>query len=126
MAEEGVIRLLLRDESLYPLCDGLAAEEFSSPLLGKIYGALLSCQGEGRCPGINMLAASLTAEEMDHLSGILQKPEDKSRSRQALADYIGIIKDACQARRGDSQVDPLLAAQEKYKTKKGYGGKQHE
>ena len=126
MAEEGVIRLLLRDESLYPLCGGLAAEEFSSPLLGKIYGALLSCQREGRCPGINMLAASLTAEEMDHLSGILQKPEDKSRSRQALADYIGIIKDACQARRGDSQVDPLLAAQEKYKTKKGYGGKQHE
>ena len=123
-AEEGVIRLLLRDESLYPLCGGLAEEEFSSPLLGKIYGALLSCQREGRCPGINALAALLAPEEMDHLTGILQMPEDKARSRQALADYIAVIKDAFAARRGEGQEDPLLAAQEKYKTKKGYGGKQ--
>ena len=38
MAEEGVIRLLFLDGSLADRCGDLAPEDFSSPLLGKIYG----------------------------------------------------------------------------------------
>ena len=41
-----------------------------------------------------------------------------------VADYIRIIQDSCRARSGAQECDPLLAAQEKYKAKKGYGGKQ--
>jgi len=124
LAEEGVIRLLLRDESLYDSCTGLSAEEFSSPLLGKIYGALTERRAQGRSLTIAALSAELTPEEMSHLTGVLQKPESLSRAAEALKDYIRIIQDACQRRSGEAEADPLLAAQRKSRMKKGYGGKQ--
>ena len=124
MAEEGVIRLLTRDDSLFALCPQLRPEEFSSPLLGKIYSILLRCRQEGLQPGPGILSQELEQEEMNHLTGLLQKPESMANSHQALADYIAIIQDSCRARSGARESDPLLAAQEKYKAKKGYGGKQ--
>ena len=51
-----------------------------------------------------------------------QKPEATASAQRALADYIRIIREEAQKR--NAQGDPLLAAQEKYKEKKGYGGKQ--
>ncbi|MCI9587744.1 MAG: DNA primase [Oscillospiraceae bacterium] len=124
LAEEGVIRLLLRDESLFPHCASLTVEEFSSPLLGKIYGALSERHSGGLPLTIAALSALLTAEEMNHLSALLQKPESLSRAEEALKDYIRIIQDACLRRSGTQETDPLLAAQEKNRKKKGYGGKQ--
>ena len=124
MAEEGVLRLLTRDDSLFALCPQLKPEEFSSPLLGKIYSILLRCHREGGQPNPALLSQELEREEMDHFTGLLQKPESMANSRQALADYIAIIQDSCRARSGAQTCDPLLAAQEKYKAKKGYGGKQ--
>ena len=50
MAEEGVIRLLFLDGSLADRCGDLAPEDFSSPLLGKIYGEQLQAAREGRTP----------------------------------------------------------------------------
>ncbi|MCF0120887.1 MAG: DNA primase, partial [Oscillospiraceae bacterium] len=41
-AEEGVIRLLIVDQSLFDELDGLKPEEFSSPFLAKIYSSLLN------------------------------------------------------------------------------------
>ena len=41
-AEEGILRLLMLDGSLAKAADGLTPEQFSSPVLGKIYGVLLS------------------------------------------------------------------------------------
>lgn len=124
LAEEGVIRLLLRDESLFPHCASLTVEEFSSSLLGKIYGALSERHSGGLPLTIAALSALLTAEEMNHLSALLQKPESLSRAEEALKDYIRIIQDACLRRSGTQETDPLLAAQEKNRKKKGYGGKQ--
>ena len=65
------------------------------------------------------MAGELTPEEMSHLTGILQKPEALKSSAQALRDYIGVVHDEYTKRNRASQVDPLLAAQEKYKEKKG-------
>ena len=48
MAEEGVIRLLMQDDSLFPDQPPLREDEFSSPLLGRIYGELWRCRGRGR------------------------------------------------------------------------------
>ena len=124
LAEEGVIRLILRDESLLAGCGSLRSEEFSSPLLGKIYDALLDQHRAGRTPAVSALASLLEPEEMSHLTGFLQKPESIANAAQALADYITTIQDACHRRSGNTETDPLLAAQEKFKTKKGYGGKQ--
>ena len=125
MAEEGVIRLLLLDSSLSSSCGTLRAEEFSSPVLGKIYGALLACCKEGRPVQISSLSGILDGEEMNHLTGILQRPESLSNAAQALGDYIAVIQDAYHKRQGAGGQDPLLAARDKFKNKKGYGGKQN-
>ena len=67
------------------------------------------------------MAAVLTAEEMNHLTSLLQKPESTANAPQALADYIRIIKEEYTKR--TVGFDPLAAARDTYKDKKGYGGK---
>ena len=118
MAEEGVIRLLSQDESLFPDETPVRTEEFSSPLLGRIYGELWQRRGH---VSMAAMAAVLTAEEMNHLTSLLQKPESTANAPQALADYIRIIKEEYTKR--TAGFDPLAAARDTYKDKKGYGGK---
>ena len=118
LAEEGVIRLLMQDESLFPPEMPVRPEEFSSPLLGRIYGELWQRRGHA---SMAALAAVLTPEEMNHLTVLLQKPESAANAPQALADYIRIIREEHTKRTGGT--DPLAAAMETYKDKKGYGGK---
>ena len=118
MAEEGVIRLLLQDDSLFPEQMPVLPEDFSSPALAHIYDEMWKRRGRG---GVASLAAVLGPEEMDHLTVILQKPESAANAPQALADYIRIIQEEYNKRAGD--LDPLAAACKTYKDKKGYGGK---
>ena len=119
MAEEGVIRLFLLDESIFPATSPLCADDFSSPLLGKIYTALW--QQRGSLHPMAGLAGLLSAEEMNHLTDLSQKPESTANAPQALSDYIRVIIQEKQ-KRALSGVDPLASAQEKYKDKKSYGG----
>ena len=121
MAEEGVIRLLMQDDSLFPDQPPLREDEFSSLLLGRIYGELWRCRGSGS--SMAALSASLTPEEMSHLTTLLQKPESTANAPQALADYIRIIREEGVKRSGRSAMDALAAARDTYKDKKGYGGK---
>ena len=121
MAEEGVIRLLMQDDSLFPDQPPLREDEFSSPLLGRIYGELWRCRGRGS--SMAALSASQTPEEMSHLTTLLQKPESTANAPQALADYIRIIREEGVKRSGRSAMDALAAARDTYKDKKGYGGK---
>ena len=121
MAEEGVIRLLMQDDSLFPDQPPLREDEFSSPLLGRIYGELWRCRGSGS--SMAALSASLTPEELSHLTTLLQKPESTANAPQALADYIRIIREEGVKRSGRSAMDALAAARDTYKDKKGYGGK---
>ena len=121
MAEEGVIRLLMQDDSLFPDQPPLREDEVSSPLLGRIYGELWRCRGSGS--SMAALSASLTPEEMSHLTTLLQKPESTANAPQALADYIRIIREEGVKRSGRSAMDALAAARDTYKDKKGYGGK---
>ena len=125
MAEEGVLRLLTRDDSLFDACSQLRSEEFSSPLLGKIYQILWDDHQKGLPLQLNALSGVLEPEEMSHLTNLLQKPESIANRHQALEDYIGVIHSSWRKRTG-AGGDPLLAAQEKSQIKKGYGGKQHE
>ena len=120
MAEEGVIRLLMQDDGIFPAEPLLREEEFSSPLLGRIYSQLWRCRGGS---SLAALSAVLTQEEMSHLTALLQKPESAANARQALADYIRIIREEYAKRSGRSAMDALAAARDTYKDKKGYGGK---
>ena len=124
MAEEGVVCLLLLDGALADKCRDLPAEAFSSPFLGKLFALLAEAWSEGRTMTAASLSAHCTPEEMSHLSAILQRPESLANAERALEDYIQVILCSAEKRQGERPGDPLLAAVEKYKQKKGNGGKQ--
>ena len=126
MAEEGVVRLLFLDGALAEQCRDLPAEDFSSPLLARIYTQQLAAHGEGRTLTTAALAGELSPEEMGHLADILQEPAALANAGRAMGDYIRVIKDCALKRRGAGEIDPLLAAKDKFKEKRGYGGKQHD
>ena len=123
MAEEGIVRLLFQDGSLARRCRDLSPEDFSSPLLSSVYQALLEAADQGRSLAITALEEQLSPAEMGHMTTLLQKPESLANADQSLPDYIRIIQESAARRRGDIPADPLLAARDKFKEKKGYGGK---
>lgn len=63
---------------------------------------------------------------MSHLTGVVQKPESPAGGERALADYCRVIREEAQKRTAGAGTDPLAAAAEKYKNKKGYGGKHND
>ncbi|MBQ0038389.1 MAG: DNA primase [Clostridiales bacterium] len=126
MAEEGIIRLLMLDDSLFPTEPPLTESQFSSPMLGKIFTLLWRNRQMSAQSRLAALGAELKSEEMSHLTTILQKPESLSNALQALQDYLNVIRQEYDKRSQTDGVDPLVAAMDKYKGKKGYGGKQHE
>lgn len=121
-AEEGVLRLLLLEGALFQETAGLKPEQFSAPALAKIYGLLLRRHREGRSTQLAALAGELSPEEMNHLVSVMDQPESLAHSQQALRDYIEIIETEALKWSGTDQMDPLLAAREKFREKKGYGG----
>lgn len=124
-AEEGVIRLLLLDPTLLAETGTLSPDQFSSPLLAKLFVLLQQRHAQGLSLQLGALSGTLTPEEMSHITGILELPESPSNRSQALRDYIEIIETEA-AKRGGSDLDPLLAAREKFREKKSYGGQPHE
>ncbi|BAK98989.1 DNA primase [Oscillibacter valericigenes Sjm18-20] len=126
MAEEGILRLLLLDDSLFPEEPPLREDEFSSPLLGKVFTLLWRQKEQRSAPKLTSLAGELSREEMSHVTNLCQKPESVANGRQALADYIAVIRHEAEKRAGAGAVDPLLVVTEKFKDqKKSNGGKQH-
>ncbi len=123
-AEEGVLRLLMLDEGLFAHLGGLTAEDFSSPFLGQVYDLLRRRKAEGKPIEADLLAGQLTPEQVNRLAVILNQPESLSHGEAAMADYIATIETERAKRRED--MDPLLAARQKYLEKKSYGGTPHE
>lgn len=112
-AEEGVLRLLLLDETLFPEQSPLEREDFSSPILGKVYALLWQRRLEGHSLSLASLSGDLSPDEMNHITFICQKPESAENRTQALRDYISVIREESAKR--SAETDPLLAAIQKYK-----------
>ena len=122
-AEEGVLRLMLLEPALFREAGTLTPEQFSVPVLGRVYAMLRERFEQGRSTQFSALAGELTPEETSFLSGILEKPESLAHSQQALRDYIAVIQTEALKRTGESEnADPLLAARDKFREKKAYGG----
>ena len=119
MAEEGLLRLLCRDESLFDRVR-LLPEQFSSSLLGRAFEAFCSQYQEGRPVSVASLGDAFTPEETAHLSHVLQKSEDLV-SDAALQDYIGVIT-AEYDKSQRSGRDRLMSILERKKNKSGFGG----
>ncbi len=120
-----MLRLLVKDASVFSDAPPLTEEQFSSPLLGRAFTQLWNQRQAGREPSVPLLAETFSQEEISHLIDVTERPESLANAAQALADYIRIIQSEWAKRSGGDDVDPLLAATEKYKDKKGIGGKQH-
>ena len=116
-AEEGVIRLILLDQSLMEAAETLEPSEFSSPFLAKLYDELRRRKREGAPITPAAVAAGLSSSEAAQLTVILGKPESIAGGERAMADYIEKIR----SRRLSGQADLLEVAQ-RLREKKGYGG----
>ena len=120
IAEEGVVRLMYLDPSLF---DGpeieISPEDFSSPLLGRVFAVLQEKAAEHSKLSPVALSGMFTPAEESHITAILEKPEILANGKRALADYIAAIRSEQQAR---TAQDDLRAFAESQRNKKGYGG----
>ena len=117
VAEEGVVRLAYLDPALLDGTD-LTPEEFSSPMLGRLYGILREKAAENAELSMAALSGSFTQEEIAHITALLGKPEVLSNGKKALSDYINIIRGEREAQ----SAQDLRAYAEQIRNKKGYGG----
>lgn len=118
-AEEGVLRLLMLDSSLEKGVAGLTPEQFSSPVLGKIYGALLAHLAQRRTLQLGALEGELEGAEIALLADLLGRPASLENGAAALADCRAVIEDEARKRDSDENDDAvLMAARDNYRKKK--------
>ena len=116
MAEELLLALCLRESALLDQTGSLKPEEFSSELLGKVYGQLIQRHRQGLDVSLSGLT-DVTAEEMSHLAGILHRQQGPV-NEQALIDCVRTIQREHQSGRVETE-DDLLAYRNKMKERKG-------
>ena len=110
-AEEGIIRLLYLEPELGKGDELPSQDEFSSPVLGRIYAALRSKISEGASVSTACLGQELSQNEMSLLVSILQKPETLANSRRTLRDYIEKMREQSGANNDDLLA--VLASRQK-------------
>jgi len=94
VAEEGVIRCLVRDPALMRVAAemGFSDEEFTSPFLAKIYQILEIRLSEDRDVSEAYIMSALEPGETSQLSLILQKPEALPQGGRVIREYIDKIR----------------------------------
>ncbi|MDR0672027.1 MAG: DNA primase [Oscillospiraceae bacterium] len=112
-AEEEVVRMLFHDPSLSEMAAGLVtAEDFSVPLLGRIFALLCAWYREGRALAPHALDSHLTPDEMSHFVRLVSRPASLAHGVQALRDCAAVIAAERALRRaGPAGEDPLLVLQ---------------
>jgi len=116
MAEEGVIALALREPALLDLAADLKMQEFSAPLLGKVFSQLQSRHQQGQEVSLAVLQ-DLSPEEASHVAMIVHRQQGPV-NEQAFADCVRTIHAEHQAA-GITTEQDLLAYQSKLKKRKG-------
>ena len=117
-AEEGILRLLMLDGTLVKNLQGLEAGQFSSPVLGKIYGVLLGHLQGGRPLQLGALEGELEGEEIALLAEILGRPAALENGAAAMADYRAVLDTERMKQQTTTDEAVLLAARETYRKKK--------
>ena len=119
MAEETVLAMALKEPALLDEAKDLAAEEFSSGLLGSVYLQLRQRYDQGLEVSLGVLA-DLSGEEMSHITGVYQRQQGPV-NEQAFRDCIRTIKAEHSASNIHSE-DDLLALRNRLKERKGIRG----
>lgn len=117
VAEEGILSQILLEPALLDLTKSLKPEQFSAPLLGRVYAWMGKRWQEGESVSIPAMGGDFTPEEVSHITRISQKQEGIV-SEKALGDYIGVIQSEA-AKRGSKD---LMAALHRRREQNGYGG----
>ncbi len=120
MAEERLLAALLTEPELFEKVDGLTGGMFSSPLLGRAYDLLQSLYLQHLTPVLSALDEHFTAEETAHLSHVAGKSEGPV-NEEAFLDYLQTIRTEYARSQTQGQPD-LMAARERYRRDKSYGG----
>jgi len=94
IAEEGVIRCIVRDPTLLRVIDemGFSQAEITSPFLQKAYEVLTNRISQGRDTKESFIMSESSAEEASRLTVILEKPETLPNSEKSMHEYIGKIR----------------------------------
>ncbi len=116
VAEEGILALALQEPALLDLAADLKAEDFSVPLLGKVYSQLCQRHKEGLEVSVAVLS-DMTPEEISHITGICQRREGPV-SEKAFRDCVNTVRGSRQAAAVSSD-DDLLAFRDKLRQSKG-------
>ena len=89
VAEEGILRQILREPALLDQAKDLQESHFSSNLLGRVYGQLQARHAKGQEVSAAVLA-DLTPEEMSHITGIVSR-QDGPVSEAAFRDCVQTV-----------------------------------
>ena len=116
MAEEAILAMALKNPALLDEARNLRPEEFSSSLLGNVYGQLRRRHEQGLDVSAAVLE-DLSGEEMSHITGIFQR-QTGSVNETAFRDCIHTIQSEYRASRVTSE-DDLLALRKAYQGRKG-------
>ena len=119
-AEEELLRMLLKEPELFAKGESLTAEAFSVPFFGRVFDFWRQRWRDGLPVTAAGLESLLTAEELAHLTSVLQK-QDSPVSDEAFEDCRRIVLEES-VRGVVSDADGLRAVQQSLKKKKGYGG----
>ena len=115
-AEEMVIAQGMHQPALLDHARVLKPEQFSSQLLGRVFGQMQQRHQDGLEVSLGGLT-EFTGEEMSHIAGILQSHQGPI-NEQALLDCIRTIQDENQSSKVTTD-DDLLARQQRMKQRKG-------
>ncbi len=118
VAEESLLRMLLREPALFAQAESLEEADFSVSMFGKGFSLLRERWREDLSVQAGALAEVLSGAEMAHLTAVLQKP-DSLVSEEAFRDCLQVIQEEARKAKG---TDDLLAMQERLRKKKSYGG----
>ena len=118
-AEEKLMAQLLKEPTFLPTVK-LLPQQFSSPLLGKLFGLMQQFQEEGRTLTLPAVEGEFTPEEMNYLVTALNRNVDLV-SDTITQDCARVIREEYEKTLCSGE-DALLARAAQLKAKKGFGG----
>jgi len=123
LSEEGVIRVLMKEPSLYKAHTErppLSPEEFSNTVLRKIYAEIQNRLEADAAVSIDALSQSLGRDEISRLAEILTRPVSYIHIDKEYSDYINKIRSRGKTGSTETEILELLARRRQ--EIKGYGG----
>lgn len=125
-AEEGILSLIFTDNTVLDfVSQKIKPQDFTAPVLRKIYELAQSLYQEGQLVSIAAFEGLLQENELAHLAGILSRPVALSSAEKAIEDFINTIY-LEKAKRGETPEengeDPMLAFARTHRENQGFGG----